>query len=106
MVKGHIAYGCRKCNWDACEDCFEEKTKFYVGNFVRVLQEYFQHKGLKYLSYEECKAEAKLSDLEEHIFNIVFKDEKQFYKQINWSFYSNRRVQMYLERMGYDDSKI
>jgi hypothetical protein len=27
MVKGHIAYGCRKCNWDACESCYEDSIK-------------------------------------------------------------------------------
>jgi len=24
MIKGQVAYGCRVCNYDACENCYEK----------------------------------------------------------------------------------
>merc|ERR1711964_414480 len=39
LPKGTMMYGCRECNWDACDRCYESKLEFVprgVGGFGRL----------------------------------------------------------------------
>jgi len=76
MIKGHMAYGCRICNWDACENCYEDViSESNDEQFKRIMMDYFQARGKKFLDYDSCKAEAMKSKLDNYIFTIAFKSE-------------------------------